>query len=81
MPSVFTADPEDLESSRSDESEEWPDNDDVMTEIKKWVVFGNTPLVLSLPVGSECSVYINPYLPQVAVRRNGFSRGDRQCTS
>lgn len=39
MPSLFTADPEDLDSSRSDESEEWPDNDDVMTEIKKWVVF------------------------------------------
>lgn len=42
MPSVFTADPEDLDSSRSDESEEWPDNDDVMTEIKKWAVFKNT---------------------------------------
>ncbi|XP_026314975.1 cilia- and flagella-associated protein 36 isoform X2 [Hyposmocoma kahamanoa] len=35
MPSLFTADPEDLDSSRSDESEQWPDNDDVMTEIKK----------------------------------------------
>ncbi|XP_049877475.1 cilia- and flagella-associated protein 36 isoform X2 [Pectinophora gossypiella] len=35
MPSIFSADPEDLDSSRSDESEDWPDNDDVMTEIKK----------------------------------------------
>lgn len=45
MPSLFTADPEDLDSSRSDESEEWPDNDDVMTEIKKWVVFVNIFLI------------------------------------
>ncbi|XP_013183465.1 cilia- and flagella-associated protein 36 [Amyelois transitella] len=32
---LFSSDAEDLDSSRSDESEGWPDNDDVMTEIKK----------------------------------------------
>ncbi|XP_026735275.1 cilia- and flagella-associated protein 36 [Trichoplusia ni] len=35
MPNLFSTEPEELDSSRSDESEEWPDNDDVMTEIKK----------------------------------------------
>ncbi|KAF9414052.1 hypothetical protein HW555_007930 [Spodoptera exigua] len=37
MPHLFSAEPDVsfLDSSRSDESEEWPDNDDVMTEIKK----------------------------------------------
>ncbi|XP_047034032.1 cilia- and flagella-associated protein 36 isoform X1 [Helicoverpa zea] len=35
MPHLFSNEPEELDSSRSDESEEWPDNDDVMTEIKK----------------------------------------------
>lgn len=35
MPHLFSADAEDLDTSRSDESEDWPDNDDVMTEIKK----------------------------------------------
>ncbi|XP_034834252.1 cilia- and flagella-associated protein 36 isoform X1 [Maniola hyperantus] len=35
MPNLFTAEPEDLDSSHSDESSDWPDNDDVMTEIKK----------------------------------------------
>ncbi|KAJ2938750.1 hypothetical protein O0L34_g3366 [Tuta absoluta] len=33
MPNIFS-DVEDLDSTRSDESEDWPDNDDVMTEIK-----------------------------------------------
>ncbi|XP_053613262.1 cilia- and flagella-associated protein 36 [Plodia interpunctella] len=32
---LFSSDVEDLDSSRSDESEGWPDTDDVMTEIKK----------------------------------------------
>ncbi|XP_063627893.1 cilia- and flagella-associated protein 36 [Cydia splendana] len=35
LPSLFATLPEDLETSRSDESEDWPDADDVMTEIKK----------------------------------------------
>ncbi|KAJ0173689.1 hypothetical protein K1T71_010838 [Dendrolimus kikuchii] len=35
MPSLFSNDAEDLDSSRSEENEEWPDNDDVMIEIKK----------------------------------------------
>lgn len=35
MPNLFTSDPEDLDSSQSDESSDWPDNDDVMMEIKK----------------------------------------------
>ena len=35
MAHLFSAEPEDLDTSRSDESEDWPDNDDVMTEIKK----------------------------------------------
>lgn len=34
-PSLYANDNEELDSSRSDESLEWPDNDDVMTEIKK----------------------------------------------
>lgn len=34
-PNLFTTEPEDLDSSHSDESSDWPDNDDVMTEIKK----------------------------------------------
>ncbi|XP_072929970.1 cilia- and flagella-associated protein 36 isoform X2 [Epargyreus clarus] len=35
MPSLFSMDQEDLDTSNSDESIDWPDNDDVMTEIKK----------------------------------------------
>ncbi|CAG4986679.1 unnamed protein product [Colias eurytheme] len=35
MPSLFSTDTDDFDSSRSDESAEWPDNDDVMIEIKK----------------------------------------------
>ncbi|XP_022121308.2 cilia- and flagella-associated protein 36 [Pieris rapae] len=35
MPSLFSCDGEELDSSQSDESVEWPDNDDVMIEIKK----------------------------------------------
>lgn len=37
MPHLFSVEQDDsvLDSSRSDESEDWPDNDDVMTEIKK----------------------------------------------
>ncbi|XP_073950518.1 uncharacterized protein isoform X1 [Choristoneura fumiferana] len=34
LPNIFATVPEDLESSRSDESDDWPDTDDVMTEIK-----------------------------------------------
>lgn len=37
MPNLFSTEPEDVESSRSDENPDWPDNDDVMTEIKKFV--------------------------------------------
>ncbi|XP_047994739.1 cilia- and flagella-associated protein 36 [Leguminivora glycinivorella] len=35
LPNIFATVPEDLETSRSDDSEDWPDADDVMTEIKK----------------------------------------------
>ncbi|CAH2094639.1 unnamed protein product [Euphydryas editha] len=35
MPNLFSTEPNDVESSRSDENPDWPDNDDVMTEIKK----------------------------------------------
>ncbi|XP_023939986.2 cilia- and flagella-associated protein 36 [Bicyclus anynana] len=35
MPNLFSPETEDLDSSQSDESSGWPDNDDVMTEIKK----------------------------------------------
>ncbi|XP_038206498.1 cilia- and flagella-associated protein 36 [Zerene cesonia] len=35
MPSLYSTDTDDFDSSRSDESAEWPDNDDVMIEIKK----------------------------------------------
>ncbi|XP_012545281.2 cilia- and flagella-associated protein 36 [Bombyx mori] len=35
MPSIFMSDTEKLETSETNENEEWPDNDDVMTEIKK----------------------------------------------
>ncbi|KAG6452453.1 cilia- and flagella-associated protein 36 [Manduca sexta] len=35
MPNLFSSDSEDLDTSRSEESDDWPDNDDVMTEIKK----------------------------------------------
>ncbi|XP_050354213.1 cilia- and flagella-associated protein 36 [Nymphalis io] len=34
MPNLFTTEPEDIQSSH-DERSDWPDNDDVMTEIKK----------------------------------------------
>lgn len=35
---LFSNEPEELDTSRStDESDDWPDNDDVMTEIKKYV--------------------------------------------
>ncbi|XP_046971513.1 cilia- and flagella-associated protein 36 [Vanessa cardui] len=35
MPNLFSTEPEDLQSSHIDERSDWPDNDDVMTEIKK----------------------------------------------
>ncbi|CAH2045572.1 unnamed protein product, partial [Iphiclides podalirius] len=35
MPSLFSSDSEDLDTSRSGEDNDWQDNDDVMTEIKK----------------------------------------------
>ncbi|VVC96429.1 unnamed protein product [Leptidea sinapis] len=35
LPSLFSSGTDDLDSSRSDESADWPDNDDVMMEIKK----------------------------------------------
>ncbi|XP_026760764.2 cilia- and flagella-associated protein 36 isoform X1 [Galleria mellonella] len=35
MPNIFSSEPEDIDSSRSDDSEGWPDNDEIMTEIKK----------------------------------------------
>ncbi|KAM3962445.1 cilia- and flagella-associated protein 36 [Aphomia sociella] len=35
MPNIFSSVPEDVDSSRSDESDGWPENDDIMTEIKK----------------------------------------------
>lgn len=34
MPNIFSSDTEDLDASRSDESDGWPDCDDVMTELK-----------------------------------------------
>lgn len=34
MPNIFSSDTEDLDTSRSDESDGWPDCDDVMTELK-----------------------------------------------
>lgn len=36
MPNLYSSEQEDLDSPRSDESGDWPDNDDVMTEIKKY---------------------------------------------
>ncbi|XP_026489746.2 cilia- and flagella-associated protein 36 [Vanessa tameamea] len=35
MPNLFSTEPEDLQSSHIDVRSDWPDNDDVMTEIKK----------------------------------------------
>ncbi|XP_068619281.1 cilia- and flagella-associated protein 36 [Battus philenor] len=35
MPSLFSSDSEELDTSHSDEDDGWQDNDDVMTEIKK----------------------------------------------
>lgn len=65
MPSLFTADPEDLDSSRSDESEEWPDNDDVMTEIKKWVVFVNTYWGFICTLFTKIQLYLRLQLEEI----------------
>ncbi|XP_028176229.1 cilia- and flagella-associated protein 36 [Ostrinia furnacalis] len=35
MPNLFSSEAEEFDSPRSEESGDWPDNDDVMTEIKK----------------------------------------------
>lgn len=32
---LFSNEPEELDSSKSTDDDDWPDNDDVMTEIKK----------------------------------------------
>ncbi|CAH2244283.1 cilia- and flagella-associated protein 36 [Pararge aegeria] len=52
MPNLFTADPEDLDSSQSDGSPGWPDNDDVMTEIKK-LQYDDFPVKDESPVAPE----------------------------
>ncbi|XP_059053437.1 cilia- and flagella-associated protein 36 [Achroia grisella] len=51
MPNIFSSEPEDVDSSRSDESDGWPENDEIMTEIKKLQLeeFESKDEIISVP--------------------------------